>query len=143
MRVHSEIMSLLTKYRNVMMERNEKNEIILTINKRKLIIPSNYPHYPPQIFINDIPFRQYIIPPSKALKDISNDFAKSMKSTIFEKSISSFIYWKPTCSLSNLFDEMDQLNKIKQKIKNIIAIHMTTEHFHFPNELKLEIYKFL
>jgi hypothetical protein len=143
MRVHSEIMKLSNKYRNVMIERGEKNEIILNIDKRRLIIPSNYPHYPPQIFINDIPFEEYITPPSNTLKSISINFAKRMESNIFEKSITSFIHWKPSLSLSNIFDEIDQINKIKQYTKYMIAIHLTTEKFNFPIELKQEIFTFL
>lgn len=140
MRVYTEINQLLKKYKSVMIEQDDNNKnIIVKINKRKFIIPSNYPHYPPIVFVNNKPYLDYIIPPTYKIEYLLGILLKNKKID----SITEFINWRPTNSLLIIMNEIENVNRIKQKIKYIITTYEIAEKFNIPFEMKHEIYTFL
>ena len=131
---------------------------VITPNNNKLIfeLSNNYPFKPPisllcnghnYIYvIKKMPFR------IKYLYNNPNEMYYDGKSKTINFNNSSCLCcnsllcpdnWSPICTLYNILDEINEHNKLKNKIMNKLILKTIFDNFNLPLELISIVYKFL
>ena len=136
-------------------------EVLLEIGKIKIMIAYNYPSSTPNVFVQNIPYKNYINPPTNDTfylmntLNIQKKLAKQYSENISEKeedktryeiykySILHPLNWKPKYTIENIMKEIETVRKMKETIKNIIMTYEIAEKFNLPFELKHMIYFYL
>jgi len=161
--IQMELIHLLKKYKSIQLEYNEKqNEVLLEIGKIKIMIAYNYPSSTPNVFIDNIPYKKYINPPTNdtfylmktlniqkklAMKQYSGNISEKeedkIRYEIYKYSILHPLNWKPIYTIDTIMKEIETVRKMKETIKNIIMTYEIAEKFNLPFELKHMIYFYL
>ena len=163
MTLQHEIMNVLKNYKSVSLEYNElQKEIKIEIKKTIICISALYPMKRPTVTINNMPYQEYITPPThdisylievlhmkeKMEKCISSENRvfkkeKQQQQSIYEYSILHPLNWKSIYTISTIMKEIELVIKIKQKVTHIIGTYEIAEQFNLPFELKQYIYSYL
>jgi len=139
-RIHAETLQLFSKYKTLEIKYTEEH-IIIKINNVDFHINNKYPFNPPSVYINSIPYSQYLITKSPKIIKIIKKYIKNdclCCSTIICSS-----NWSATYHIQKLMDEIEHINDVKRIVKYTIAINEIFNKKKIPNDLENTVLEYL
>ena len=109
----------------------------INFEKIQIILQNDrYPFLPPDILVNNIPYIDSLKTKSKKI----NGFIQTCLCcvSIFRKE-----NWLPSFQLSHIFNEMEEINKCKRKVKYKIAVDTIGKKYKIPSSIEHIIMDYL
>ena len=120
---------------------SKEKTIVMFPRNIKFELDSTYPFYPPKVWIQDIPYKQYRMNHSST--KIQKYYAELGYECLCCCTIIKQENWSPIYQMCKVLEEIDQLNLIKQYIKYKIATEEITNQYGMPQDIGYVIESFL
>ena len=127
------------KNKSVTVEYDYKNtSATVTIDNKRFHLNQSYPFSKPEVFVNNLPYKRYLTPPTKRIYRMLNDLKyKCLCCNSLLKD------WSPVYRLVKILDEIENFNCIKRMIKYRLAIEELGNKYQIISQIPNCILEYL
>jgi hypothetical protein len=140
-RVSKEISDLYHEYNDIHAQYYSNTDShIITIQDEgstySFYISSNYPFSRPEIFVNNVPYKDTIVFKCPRINNYLKQYISGC--CLYCRSIAVSKNWTPIRYLKNIMTEIKTNEKLKEKVINRKLIHEIKVKYNIPHEIRLE-----
>ena len=127
------------KNKSVTVEYDYKNtSATVTIDNKRFQLDQSYPFSKPEVFVNNLPYKRYLAPPTKRIYRMLN--ALKYKCLCCNSLLKD---WSPVYRLVKILDEIENFNCVKRDIKYRIAIEELGKKYQIISQIPNYILEYL